>query len=98
LEDVVVRNNHADARFGVGGGIAIELTVVTIRRSTISGNSAAGGGGIFNRGGLEIDESRIFRNSTTVSDTRPPDSDAFLELSGGGIGNVGGLRVFNSTI
>ena len=80
------------ARFG-GGGIATEDGALTVRSSTLSGNTAAdpngGGGGIFNS---------IFEAASSTVDiansTMSQNSGAF----GGAIINVGTLTVSRSTL
>jgi hypothetical protein len=70
-----------------GGGIKIEAGAsVTLTHSTLSGNSADAGGGIFNEGGtLTLNHSTLSSNSAV--------------FEGGGIRNYGGtLTLQNSTL
>jgi fibronectin-binding autotransporter adhesin len=53
-----------DGRANWGAGIHNQGGTLTISRSTISGNSASGGGGIFNSGTLTVTDSTISNNST----------------------------------
>lgn len=90
LSNVTVRNG---LHF-VGGGISNSGTL-TVNNSTISGNTARGGGsaglggGIGNLGTLTVNNSTVNRNTV---------SGPFGAGFGGGIGNGGTLTVNNSTI
>jgi hypothetical protein len=111
LANCIVTNNIADSSpgffhgllssFPVGGGISLgtarpgDFLHATIVDSTISGNSAFWGGGIYVGGGsLTITNSTISGNSVLT-----PFEEPQLDLAyGGGIYNVGSLTVLNSTI
>ncbi|MBO7726741.1 MAG: hypothetical protein J6S40_09790, partial [Thermoguttaceae bacterium] len=67
-----------------GGGIFNESGTLTITNSTISGNTAGWGGGIYNYGTLTIMNSTISGNTASYY--------------GGGIFNRGTLTITNSTI
>ncbi len=95
LTDCIISNNNATAAGSFGGGINIgSSSVVTITRTTISGNTAfANGGGIsFSYGGkLTMTSSTVSGNNANISD---------LNLGGGGIyfGYAGTHSLVNSTI
>ncbi len=71
---------------GPGGGVLVSVSVpATIVASTISGNWAGRGGGVFNHyGGLTLVNSTISGN--------------FGSSSGGGISSLGWLDLFNTTV
>jgi hypothetical protein len=77
--------------FYLGAGAAIRSNTygnLTIDRSTISGNSTAGGGlggGIFSRGDVTVNRSTVSGNSTAGG-------------GGGGIYSVGGVTLMQSTV
>jgi hypothetical protein len=81
----------ADGRSVVGGGV-FNSGILTIRDSTISGNTATtdayplGGGGIYSSGTLTVIGSTVSDNSTIGI------------APGGGLDNGGTLNVMNSTI
>ncbi|MCA9229996.1 MAG: right-handed parallel beta-helix repeat-containing protein [Planctomycetales bacterium] len=72
---------------GLGGAINHASGTMTIYQSTISGNVAGAGGGIFNSGTLDISDSTIAENTANVP-----------AYPGGGIFNQGTLTITNSTI
>ena len=85
IMDVTIQNGVHDRLVsdGLGGGIA-NFGMLTIRNSTITGNSAGIGGGIVNFGTAIVMNSTIAGNSAVIS---------------GGINNdVGTLTIRNSTI
>lgn len=86
LRNVVVKDNLAkgSASRDVGGGLH-NLSSCTLEDTTISGNQASSGGGIYNSQNafLKIIASTIHDNEA---------------LSGGGIANNGQLRLVNSTL
>ena len=82
-----VANN---ASSGDGGGIFIAGTgTMTILDSTVSGNTAISGGGIYNSGTLELTESTVSTNTA---------SNGSSAADGAGIDNLGTLATINSTI
>ncbi len=111
-----IANNVA---FQNGGGIfntvtALGIGFVALTDSTLTGNSAAvGGGGAYNRGELTVNESTLTGNSanfgggienfvgqTYASTTinRSTLSRNFASTDGGGIRNLGDLTVDSSTL
>lgn len=92
LSNVTVRNGYT---YSGGGGGIWNLGILTVNKSTISGNTGIGrnsaglGGGIANGGTLTVNNSTVSGNTV-----RGPFGAGF----GGGIGNVGTLKVNNSTI
>lgn len=88
LIDSTIRQNvsiNDNGDQGVGGGIINDaLGTLTIQNSTISGNSALSGGGIYNSGQLTILNSTLSGNRGTEK--------------GGGIYNYGSATIINNTI
>ncbi len=85
LDGLIISNGNVVAA-GSGGGIANAGTL-TLRNSTVSGNTANGiGGGISNTGTFNLDRTRITSNHA--------------DFSGGGIGQIDGgtLDLRNSLI
>ncbi|MGI8691106.1 MAG: choice-of-anchor Q domain-containing protein, partial [Thermomicrobiales bacterium] len=83
IANLTIANGNA-ANGGSGGGIGNRGTL-TVTSSTLSGNSAQFGGGIYNAGGtLTVTNSTLSANSTSGG--------------GGGILNNGTLTVTNSTL
>jgi hypothetical protein len=84
ISDVTVRNGNPGAG-SLGGGIYNRGTL-TLNNSTVSGNTADLGGGIFNisSGTLTLTNSTVGPNNTAIA--------------GGGIRNSGTLTLTNSTI
>jgi len=83
VEQFVIQNGSSQ---GVeGGGIRNDGGILTLSRSTVSGNMANSGGGIFNDGGT------LILNSSVVSDNRASND-------GGGILNSGTLNLSSVTI
>lgn len=95
LTDSIVFSNTATT--SDGGGIINDSTIVnpavlTIANSTITGNKAEGGGGIFNQDGTAtINNSTISLNTSTV-----PTTSLFAVAIGGGIANS--AETTNATI
>jgi len=84
LNDSRLLNNTLT--FGYGGGVYNDVGgTATLTNCTVSGNSAASGGGVFNYGGP-----MTISNSTLSGNT----ASAF----GGGIGNFDTLAINNSTV
>jgi hypothetical protein len=97
---------------GIGGGIFSGLGSVTVRGSTISGNTSLGsGGGIWNQGALTIAGSTISNDTAAQSLGgglyNTPDGTASILRStlrgnraglGGGAYNLGTLGLINSTV
>ena len=84
LSELTIRNGNALNVSQEGGGI-LNSGMLTINKSTITGNSAKIGGGILNGGALTI-------NNSTISGNR-------LAYHGGGIDNYGGtVAISNSTV
>ena len=101
LSSLTIRNGHA---LNEGGGISNQ-GVLTINKSTISGNSATSqsctafvcgeeGGGIFNLGKLTINNSTVAGNTVWITCSYGHGCFA----AGGGIYNAGTLNVRSSTI
>ncbi len=82
----VQSNDCGSAAVKCGGGIILQNSgvAVTVTNSTLSGNSAVYGGGIFSWGSLTVTNSTLSGNSAG--------------LSGGGIHNVLTATVSNSTL
>jgi hypothetical protein len=67
IEHITITGGHAPFPLGVGGGIFNQGTL-TIRHSTLSGNRATSGGGIYNqRGILTVSHSTLSGNQSTPS-------------------------------
>jgi predicted outer membrane repeat protein len=70
---------------GIGGGLFSGLGPITVKGSTVDGNTALGsGGGIYNRGTLVLVDSTVTRNHATVR--------------GGGITNRGQLTLVRTRV
>lgn len=78
--------------YRTGGGIYNYGGTVTINSSTISGNSAVYGGGIFNYAGATLTI-----NNSTISNNHVTDVDGFGAM-GGGIYDRATITINNSTI
>ncbi|TRU38100.1 MAG: hypothetical protein EWV50_12350 [Microcystis aeruginosa Ma_MB_F_20061100_S20] len=102
----IISNSCSKLRVGVtlnnlyisnkaGRGIHNQYGTLTITNSTITGNTAGWGGGIYNQydGTLTITNSTISGNKAHTDD-----DDIYTVGSGGGIYNVGTLTITNSTI
>lgn len=87
LAGVTIQNGNANSSGATGGGIS-NGGILTIKDSTITGNSAVSGGGIYNSGKMAISNSTISRNSAFTG------GNAY----GGGIESVGTLTISNSTV
>jgi predicted outer membrane repeat protein len=82
LQDLTIENGLNSA--GDGGGIRVSSAALTLVDTTVTNNSAANGGGIWNDGPLTITDSFVTDNTATVS--------------GGGIHNIsGGVVVATGT-
>jgi hypothetical protein len=75
-----------DGSSATGGGAILNAGTLNLSQSTISGNSAAEGGGIYNSSGGSL----LISNSTVSGNT--------AQLSGGGIWTYGTLTLNNSTL
>ena len=97
LGSVAISGNTANLG-GNGGGIFNNFGILTIIRSTISGNSvssstgAGSGGGIFNSGGTVTIASSTISGNTAIGPGGSSDS------GGGIITNVGTVTLTNSTV
>ncbi len=106
ISDLMIRNGQA----GFGGGILLNgPTVLTVINSTVSGNAAAFGGGIYNGGGLAIVNSTLsgnaagsegagVYNATTLMISNSTFSNNAAHGSGGACLNGGMLLITNSTL
>lgn len=86
ISGCVIRNNHTNHIYGSGGGLSIETAVgetSTVSNSSITGNSAIFGGGIFSLNSLSLENCTINGNQAERS---------------GGIQHAGDLHILNSTI
>ena len=94
LNNTTVSGGGGSGAF-VGGGIKSSSgTVVTLTNSTISGNTALAGGGLFNDGTLTV-------TNSTVSGNSAPYHGTFFNIVGRGGGifhHSGTLTVTNSTV
>lgn len=109
LTDCTVSGNSASGVKSAGGGIA-SSDILIVTRSTISGNTADDGGGIFNYGGnLSLVASEVSGNSArhgggivnTATATATLDTDSRVtgntaDIDGGGIYNVGTVTLASS--
>jgi len=86
LNQATISNGLAAPASPDGGGINNSFGVLTVRNSTISGNTASNGGGIVNAGTATA----LVQNSTLSGNT--------ATSNGGGIYNGGTLTVQNSTL
>ncbi|MCL7486590.1 MAG: hypothetical protein M8357_00250 [Desulfobulbaceae bacterium] len=86
LQNVVLENNRVNGSSpeDVGGGI-VNMAECVLAKSTVRGNHAAAGGGLYNAPG-----GRLIVRSSTINNN---DS-----LAGGGIANEGDARIINATI
>lgn len=109
IERSSIANNHASSTLGVGGGLHSAGSAVTIRRSTVSGNSSRDAGGIYASADLVLLESTVSGNSATFDgggvvsrDTaqieRTLISDNRAGRDGGGIWSKETVSVNSSTI
>jgi hypothetical protein len=94
LDRMVITGNTAGADNDGGGVTATTVAFITVRNSTISGNSGFYGGGIyfFNGGGLLMENSTVSGNASTGD---------VSSNGGGGIyffGTASGFTIRNSTI
>ncbi|MGQ0621545.1 MAG: choice-of-anchor Q domain-containing protein [Panacagrimonas sp.] len=93
IVDSVISNNRATGEFSTGGGLSfsenLEGTTMTVRNSTVTGNTAArSGGGIYTFGG---DAGSALIDGSTISGNR--------SVFGGGIvARVGTTTISNSTV
>ncbi len=87
LTESVVTANEAIGFFGGGGGILNDQTM-TIANSTVSGNTAGHGGGIFQRAGTMLIMSSTIRDNSATSSS----------LGGGGIRNSNNFPIPTMTI
>ena len=106
ISDLTIRNGHG----GFGGGILINGgAVLTVMNSTLSGNTAAFGSGVYNGGGLTIVNSTLsdnaassegagVYNATTLTISNSTFSGNAAHGSGGGCINGGMLLITNSTL
>jgi uncharacterized repeat protein (TIGR01451 family) len=87
IDGLTISNGKVNSGFGLGGGLFNESTGnVQITNSTISGNTAFSGGGIFNLGPMVIRDSTISGNTAQGGE-------------GGGIDSEGGpFHLINSTL
>jgi hypothetical protein len=77
LFNVSVDANHVTSLAGAGGGVSIEQGTLDATEVTVSGNQAAGGGGISNLGGFANLTASTLRANTAI-------------VTGGGLENEGG--------
>jgi len=97
LTDSVVRGNSSantdpsSTQLRFGGGIFQGGGSLTVRRSSISDNSAMSGAGIFNQGTALVESSTISAN--VAGNTVLANGDG-----GGGINTAGAMTITNSTI
>lgn len=75
---------------GVGGGIYNGSATMSITNTTISGNSAASGGGVYNTGQMSVKSSTITNNTGVPYRLNP--------FAPGGVSNRGTLTLQNSII
>jgi hypothetical protein len=106
ISDLTIRNGHG----GFGGGILINGGGgLTVMNSTLSGNTAGFGGGVYNGGGLTIVNSTLsgntagsegagVYNATTLTISNSTFSGNAAHGSGGGCINGGMLLITNSTL
>ncbi len=112
LEDSAVRNNTAIGGGGDGGGIHNVGGNLTVRRSTVSNNSAgssAGGIGTYSAGSTTLENSTISENQAVLFGGGLDVNSANLiirnctivkntaQVNGGGTGDGGGISVFGNT-
>ena len=84
LADLTIRGGNPDGFFG--GGL-FNAGAVLISGSTLFGNTAGSGGGVENRGTMDIVSSTISHNALSIQGG-----------SGGGIDNTGMLSITDSTL
>jgi CSLREA domain-containing protein len=108
LVQVLIRNNVSTG--GVGGGVNNDTSgILSVSDSTISGNQAIFGGGLFNAGTLTITNTTVADNRSSrsggglvnvnlVTITRSTFSGNQAGTFGGGISNGGPMTIVNSTI
>ena len=75
---------------GYGGGIYVKAGTVTLDAVTVSGSKAAYGGGIYNSGTLEIQNTTVSNNTATLA-------SASVSCSGSRRGWDLQFRHFNNT-
>ncbi len=94
--NTAIRGDWHEAGLNDGGGLYIDAARVTIRRSTVAGNSASDpdfagaasfGAGLYNGGG-----------EVRLTDSAVTDNAALNEGAGGGIFNGGRMTIENSTV
>ncbi len=107
ISGLMVTNVHASP--SLGGGIDNENGTLTINSSTLSGNSASEGGGIYNGGTLTINSSTvradtseygggIFNDNGTLTINSSTVSGNSASQYGGGIVNGGTMTISSSTV
>ena len=96
LHPPVIDGNHLDRIFGIDGSQHVELRYLVIRNGQINNLNDYNrmGGGILNSANLDLNIVLIENNTVTCS----PQSGSCAGAVGGGINNLGTLRIFNSTI
>jgi hypothetical protein len=107
ISGLTVTNVHAST--SLGGGIDIEHGTLTINSSTVSGNNAREGGGIYNEGTLTINSSTVSGNTSdygggidngdgTLTINSSTVSGNRASRYGGGIVNGGRMTIYSSTV
>ena len=87
IDSSTITDNGTVYGYGQGGGIYAQSGLITVTNSTISGNSASEGGGIFKGG--------YFGGTMTINNSTVSGNSA---IEGGGIFGGGDVTVNNSTI
>jgi hypothetical protein len=103
ISGLTVTNGFINAQGGgilVAGGFPPDISTLTVTNSTISGNSAGGGGGgIYNsEGTVTLTNSTISGNQTKDGGGIYNDGNSSIFINGGGILNRGIVTLTNSTI
>ena len=84
----IQKGNGTGINSGAGGGIYNSRGILSIFNSSVSYNTATAGGGIYNGGILNLNDSAVWNNKTTDQ----------TGGAGGGIYNDGTMHIANSTI
>lgn len=104
LNRVTVADNRAPSEFSSGGGVYINQAgaALTLNHSTVSGNSALRGGGIYcNVGSLTLNHSTVSGNSATAAGgglwTKCPSTLTHSSLVANTAGSASGIIVTSAT-
>ena len=87
VDSSTIQGNFGSSGVGGGGVTNAVGGQVTVIRSTVSGNSASFGAGLFNLGSMTVSDTTVSSNQATS-----------LTAGGGGIFNDGEMTVWRSTI